>query len=43
MRTPVLLLTLLLSGLAVAAAPSDRPPELQPVPTARPDPTTRRR
>ena len=38
MRTPVLLLTLLLSGVAVAAAPSDRPPELQPVPDGAPGP-----
>jgi hypothetical protein len=38
MRTSVLLLTLLLSGLAVAAAPSDRPPELQPVPDGAPGP-----
>jgi len=32
MRYPVLLLTLLLSGLAVAATPSDRPPGLNPGP-----------
>lgn len=38
MRTPVLLLTLLLSGLAVAATPSDRPPELKPVPDGAPGP-----
>ena len=38
MRTPVLLLTLLLSSVAVAAAPSDRPPELQPVPDGAPGP-----
>jgi hypothetical protein len=38
MRTPVLLLALLLSGLAVAAAPSDRPPELKPVPDGPPGP-----
>ena len=38
MRTPVLLLTLLLSGVAVAAAPSDRPPALQPVPDGAPGP-----
>jgi len=38
MRTPVLLLTLMLSGLAVAAAPSDRPPELKPVPDGAPGP-----
>jgi hypothetical protein len=36
MRYPVLLLTLLLSGLAVAATPSDRPPELKPVPDGPP-------
>ena len=37
MRHPVLLLTLLLSGLAVAATtPSDRPPELKPVPDGPP-------
>jgi hypothetical protein len=36
MRYPVLLLTLLLSGLAVAASPSDRPPELTPVPDGPP-------
>jgi len=35
MRYPFLLLTLLLSSLAVAAPPSDRPPDLKPVPTAR--------
>ena len=38
MRYPVLLLTLVLSGLAVAATPSDRPPELQPVPDGAPSP-----
>ena len=38
MRYPVLLLTLMLSGLAVAAAPSDRPPELKPVPDGAPGP-----
>ena len=38
MRYPVLLLTLLLSGLAVAATPSDRPPELKPVPDGAPGP-----
>ncbi|MGE5321179.1 MAG: DUF2782 domain-containing protein [Hyphomicrobiaceae bacterium] len=38
MRYPVLLLTLLLSGLAVAASPSDRPPELTPVPDGPPGP-----
>jgi len=38
MRTPVLLLTLLLSGVAIAAAPPDRPPELQPVPDGAPGP-----
>jgi hypothetical protein len=38
MRTPILLLTLMLSGLAVAASPSDRPPELQPVPDGAPGP-----
>ena len=38
MRYPVLLLTLLLSGLAVAAAPSDRPPGLTPVPDGAPGP-----
>jgi hypothetical protein len=36
MRYPVLLLTLLLSGLAVAAAPSDRSSGLQPVPGGAP-------
>ena len=36
MRYPVLLLTLFLSGLAVAQSPSDRPPELQPVPDGPP-------
>jgi hypothetical protein len=38
MRYPVLLLTLMLSGLAVAAAPSDRPPDLKPVPDGAPGP-----
>jgi hypothetical protein len=38
MRTPVLLLTLLLSGLAVAAEPAARPPELKPVPDGAPGP-----
>jgi len=38
MRTPILLLTLMLSGLAVAASPADRPPELQPVPDGAPSP-----
>lgn len=38
MRIPVLLLTLALSGFAVAAAPSDRPPELSPVPDGPPGP-----
>jgi hypothetical protein len=32
MRYAALLLTLMLSGLAVAAPPTDRPPDLQPVP-----------
>lgn len=36
MRYPILLLTLLLSGLAVAAPPIDRPPELKPVPDGPP-------
>lgn len=38
MRTPVLLLTLLLSGVAVAAEPSAPPPELKPVPDGAPGP-----
>ncbi len=38
MRTSLLLLTLLLSGVAVAATPSDRPPELKPVPDGPPGP-----
>ncbi|MCA1979202.1 MAG: DUF2782 domain-containing protein [Thiobacillus sp.] len=38
MRVLFLLLPLLLSGLAVAAAPSDRPPELKPVPDGPPGP-----
>ena len=36
MRYPVLFLTLLLSGPALAAAPSDQPPELTPVPDGPP-------
>jgi hypothetical protein len=36
MRYPVLLLTLLLSGAALAAAPSEQPPELTPVPDGPP-------
>ncbi len=36
MRYLVLLLSLLLSGAAVAAAPSDRPPGLKPVPDGPP-------
>lgn len=36
MRYSVLLLTLMLSGLAVAAPPSDHPPELAPVPDGAP-------
>jgi hypothetical protein len=38
MRYSILLLTLLMSGLAVAAEPSDRPPELAPVPDGPPGP-----
>ncbi|MHB1093484.1 DUF2782 domain-containing protein [Thiobacillus sp.] len=38
MRYSVLLLTLLLSGLAVAAAPPDQPPGLTPVPDGAPGP-----
>jgi len=38
MRYPVLLLTLLLSGLVIAAAPSDQPPDLKPVPDGAPGP-----
>ena len=39
MRYPILLLTLIVSSLAVAAAPpSDRPPELKPVPDGAPGP-----
>ena len=38
MRYPVLLLSLLLSGLAVAADPSERPPGLTPVPDGAPGP-----
>lgn len=38
MRPTFLLPLLLLSGLAVAAPPSDRPPELQPVPDGPPGP-----
>lgn len=38
MRYPVLLLALLLSGVAVAAPPSDRPPDLKPVPDGPPGP-----
>lgn len=38
MRHSVLLLALLLSGLAAAAAPSDRPPDLAPVPDGPPGP-----
>jgi hypothetical protein len=36
MRYPALLLTLLLSGAALAAAPSDQPPGLTPVPDGPP-------
>lgn len=36
MRYSVLLLTLLMSGLVAAAPPSDRPPDLQPVPDGAP-------
>ncbi len=38
MRYPVLLLSLLLSGLAVAASPSGQPPGLTPVPDGPPGP-----
>ncbi|HEX9194403.1 MAG TPA: DUF2782 domain-containing protein [Azonexus sp.] len=38
MRYPVLLLTLLLSGVAVAAGPSAQPPGLTPVPDGPPGP-----
>ncbi|WP_018078213.1 DUF2782 domain-containing protein [Thiobacillus denitrificans] len=38
MRYPVVLLTLMLSGLAVAAAPPEHPPGLQPVPDGAPGP-----
>ncbi|OJW56618.1 MAG: hypothetical protein BGO60_10835 [Thiobacillus sp. 65-1059] len=38
MRYPLVLLTLMLSGLAVAAAPSERPPGLEPVPDGAPGP-----
>jgi hypothetical protein len=38
MRYPVLLLTLLLNGLAIAAPPSDQPPGLTPVPDGPPGP-----
>lgn len=38
MRVPLLLLTLLLSGVAVAATPSDGPSELKPVPDGAPGP-----
>jgi hypothetical protein len=38
MRYPVLLLSLLLSGLAIAATPSDQPPGLTPVPDGPPGP-----
>lgn len=36
MRPALLLLALLVSGAALAAAPSDRPPELSPVPDGPP-------
>jgi len=36
MRYPMLMLTLMLASLAVAAPPSDRPPDLQPVPDGAP-------
>ncbi|MDP1929466.1 MAG: DUF2782 domain-containing protein [Thiobacillus sp.] len=36
MRYSLLLLTLLTSGLVIAAPPSDRPPELSPVPDGPP-------
>ena len=38
MRYPVLLLTLMLSSVAVAATPADRPPNLKPVPDGAPGP-----
>lgn len=38
MRYPILLLTLMLSSLAVAAPPSARPPDLKPVPDGAPGP-----
>jgi hypothetical protein len=38
MRYPVLLLALLLSGVAAADTPSDRPPQLEPVPDGAPGP-----
>ena len=38
MRPHTLLMLILFSGLAVAAAPSDRPPELKPVPDGPPGP-----
>lgn len=38
MRTAFLLLTLLLSGATLAATPSDRPPEMKPVPDGPPRP-----
>ena len=38
MRYPILLLALMLSSLAVAAPPSDRPPGLKPVPGGAPGP-----
>ncbi|HEY9097516.1 MAG TPA: DUF2782 domain-containing protein [Thiobacillus sp.] len=38
MRVSILLLALMLSGLAVAAPPSDRPPGLKPVPDGAPGP-----
>ncbi len=38
MRIPVLLSLFLFSGLALAVAPSDRPPELKPVPDGAPGP-----
>jgi len=38
MRTLFLLMTLMLSGVAVAVSPSDRPPELSPVPDGAPGP-----
>ncbi len=38
MRYPILLLTLMLSSLVIAAPPSDRPPDLKPVPDGAPGP-----